>query len=54
MALVIIYAVLSHFDFVAKFTRKNQNKDFANTVGETSGDVIAISKSETKNHTLTH
>ena len=31
MALVIIYAVLSHFDFVAKFTVKNQNKDFTNT-----------------------
>ena len=28
MALVIIYAVLSHFDFVAKFTVKNLNKDF--------------------------
>ena len=26
MALVIIYAVLSHFDFVAKFTVKNLNK----------------------------
>ena len=31
MALVIIYAVLSHFDFVAKFTVKNLNKDFTNT-----------------------
>ena len=30
MALVIIYAVLSHFDFVAKFTVKNLNKDFTN------------------------
>ena len=31
MALLIIYAVLSHFDFVAKFTVKNLNKDFTNT-----------------------
>ena len=31
MALVIIYAVFSHFDFVAKFTVKNLNKDFTNT-----------------------
>ena len=31
MALVIIYAVLSHFDFVAKFTVKNLIKDFTNT-----------------------
>ena len=31
MALVIIYAVLSHFDFVAKITIKNLNKDFTNT-----------------------
>ena len=31
MALVIIYAVLSHFDFVAKFTVKNLNKEFTNT-----------------------
>ena len=31
MALVIIYAVLSHFDFVAKFTVNNRNKDFTNT-----------------------
>ena len=31
MALVIIYAVLLHFDFVAKFTVKNLNKDFTNT-----------------------
>ena len=31
MGLVIIYAVLSHFDFVAKFTVKNLNKDFTNT-----------------------
>ena len=28
---MIIYAVLSHFDFVAKFTVKNLNKDFTNT-----------------------
>ena len=27
----MIYAVLSHFDFVAKFTVKNLNKDFTNT-----------------------
>ena len=31
MALVIIYAVLSHFDLVAKYTVKNLNKDFTNT-----------------------
>ena len=31
MALVIIFAVLSQFDFVAKFTVKNLNKDFTNT-----------------------
>ena len=30
MALVIIFAVLSQFDFVAKFTVKNLNKDFTN------------------------
>ena len=30
MALVIIYAVLSNFDYVAKFTVKNLNKDFIN------------------------
>ena len=28
----MIYAVLSHFDFVAKFTVKNLNKDFTNTI----------------------
>ena len=28
---MIIYAVLSHFDFVAKFTVENLNKDFTNT-----------------------
>ena len=28
----MIYAVLSHFDFVAKFTVKNLNKDFTNTM----------------------
>ena len=28
---MIIYAVLLHFDFVAKFTVKNLNKDFTNT-----------------------
>ena len=28
---MIIYAVLSHFDFVVKFTVKNLNKDFTNT-----------------------
>ena len=32
VALVIIYAVLSNFDFVAKFTVKNLNKDFINAV----------------------
>ena len=31
MDLVIICAVLSHLDFVAKFTVKNLNKDFTNT-----------------------
>ena len=31
MALVMIYAVLSHFDLVAKFTVNNLNKDFINT-----------------------
>ena len=29
---MIINAVLSHFDFVAKFTVKNLNKDFTNTI----------------------
>ena len=29
--MIIIYAVLSHFDFVTKFTVKNLNKDFTNT-----------------------
>ena len=28
----MIYAVLSNFDFVAKFTVKNLNKDFINAV----------------------
>ena len=28
---MMIYAVLSHFVFVAKFTVKNLNKDFINT-----------------------
>ena len=28
----MIYAVLSNFDFVAKFTVKNLNKDFTNAV----------------------
>ena len=32
LALVMIYAVLSNFDFVAKFTIKNLNKDFTNAV----------------------
>ena len=31
MSLVIIYAILSHFNFVAKFTVKNLKKDFTNT-----------------------
>ena len=31
MALVIIYVVLWHFYFVAKFTVKHLNKDFTNT-----------------------
>ena len=29
---MMIYAVLSHFDFVAKFTVKNMNKDFIKAV----------------------
>ena len=29
---MMIYAVLSHFDFVVKFTVKNLNKDFINTI----------------------
>ena len=29
---MMIYAVLSHFDFVAKFTVKNMNKDFLKAV----------------------
>ena len=29
----MIYAVLSNFDIVAKFTVKNLNKDFINAVG---------------------
>ena len=32
MALVMIYAVLSNFDVVAKFTVKYLNKDFINAV----------------------
>ena len=32
VALVMIYAVLSNFDFVAKVTVKNLNKDFTNAV----------------------
>ena len=31
MALVMIYNVLSHCDFVTKLTVKNLNKDFINT-----------------------
>ena len=30
---MMIYAVLSHFDFVAKFTGTNLKKDFINTGG---------------------
>jgi len=41
MALVIIYAVLSHFDFVAKFTVKNLNKEFTNT-GRGGGGVTIL------------
>ena len=40
MALVIIFAVLSQFDFVAKFTVKNLNKDFTNT--DTGGGGVTI------------
>ena len=43
MALVIIYAVLSHFDFVAKFTVKNLNKDFTNP-GRGGGGVTILWK----------
>ena len=32
VALVMIYAVLSNFDFAAKSTVKNLNKDFINAV----------------------
>ena len=32
MSLVMIYAVLSNFDFVAKFTGQNLNKDCINAV----------------------
>ena len=32
VALVMIYTVLSNFDFVAKFTVKNLNKDFIKAV----------------------
>ena len=32
MAHLMIYPVLSHFDFVAKFTVTKLNKDFTNTV----------------------
>ena len=34
---MMIYPVLSHFDFVAKFTVTNLNKDFINT-GQGGGD----------------
>ena len=37
MPLVIIYAVLSDFDFVAKFTVKNLNKDFIKAVRGVGG-----------------
>ena len=40
MALVMIYAVLSHFHFVAKFTVKNLNKDFTNTIRGEGGVTI--------------
>ena len=39
MALVMIYAVLSHFDLVAKFTVNNLNKDFINT-GQGGGATV--------------
>ena len=44
MALVIIYAVLSHFDFVVKFTVKNLNKGFMNTGGREGGHQFMILK----------
>ena len=42
VALVMIYAVLSNFDFVAKFTVKNLNKDFINTVRGGAGGVTVL------------
>ena len=42
MSLVIIYAVLSHFDFVAKFTVKNLNKDFTNTGRGTEDNFMKV------------
>ena len=40
---MMIYPVLSHFDFVAKFTVTNLNKDFTNTIrGVVSAIIDAI------------
>ena len=46
----MIYAVLSNFDFVAKFTVKNQNKDFINAGRGVGGSIgFHISYSEKVN-----
>ena len=37
-----IYAVLSKFDFVAKFTETNLNKDFTDRGGEGGEGVVTI------------
>ena len=39
---MIINAVLSHFDFVAKFTVKNLNKDFTNTGRGTEDNFMKV------------
>ena len=38
----MIHAVLSHLDFVAKFTVTNQSKDFINTEGGRESHVFVI------------
>ena len=43
----MIYAVLLNFDFVAKFTVKNLNKDFTNAVrGGHYGTILEVPKCE--------
>ena len=42
MDLVIIYVVLSHLNLVEKFTVKNLNKDFTNTVGKGGGGATIL------------